>query len=411
MPESSASTRDAITLAFAALLAVALLAGVREVLSPPAVLGLLYLALWPVRQRAGIRMVLVASTLLALLWFWDHYGAFLGPFVLAMVLAYLIAPAVARVEEWGVGRRTAIAIVLVPLVGILVGLIVLAAPQVADQASAIVVKAPQLVTTMLGWLDGIRQDLARWTLLSEGQRAWLAGLNAEQLTTMFQEHAGGALQALGTWALGLGRQIGTIFGIIGYLVITPVVLFHILRSWGHIGTVLDAAVPAREREGLRTFVAAYERSLGRYVRGAVTEALIIGVVTLAGLLIAGVPSALLLAVITGVSTLVPYLGVVVAATFSLVVALSMDDPASGLLRVAVVFAVVHVLDGSILGPRVVGNSVGIHPVWIMITLALSGAFFGVLGLFIAVPLAVLVKMLGTATLARYRAGSASGAAA
>jgi predicted PurR-regulated permease PerM len=124
-----------------------------------------------------------------------------------------------------------------------------------------------------------------------------------------------------------------------------------------------------------------------------------------------VPGALLLAVITGVSTLVPYLGVVVAAAFSLIVALSMDDPASGLLRVAVVFAVVHVLDGSILGPKVVGNSVGIHPVWIMITLALSGAIFGVLGLFIAVPLAVLVKMLGTATLARYKASAAYGGAA
>ncbi|MFI5235888.1 MAG: AI-2E family transporter [Gemmatimonadales bacterium] len=403
---TDASTRDTVSLALAGLLLIALVAGVREVLSPPVVFLLFGFTLWPLRARPGVITALLAGGALTLLWLLGRYGVFIGPFALAFVLAYLIAPAVERVEGWGLRRAWAIPAVLIPLVGVVVGLAVLAGPQVADQASAIVDKAPRLVATVLTWLDGVRAHLATWTLLSVRQRAWLAGLNADQLTLLLQQHASDILTMVGGWALGLARQVGTIFGIIGYLFITPVVLFHLLRAWPRIVAFLGDTIPPARREPIRRFVAEFDGSLGRYVRGALTEAVLIGVMTLVGLGLTDVPNALLLAVITGISTLIPYLGLVVAGVLSLVVALTMDDPASGLLRVTLVFTFVHIMDGSVMGPRIVGDSVGLHPVWIMIALALSGAFFGFIGLVIAVPLAVLVKMIGVRALARYKAGPA-----
>lgn len=405
MTPPSITARDSATLGLGAILLIALLAGVREVLTPPVVFLLLVATLWPIRDRAGIRALLVGAGVLTTLWLLEAYGALLGPFVLALVLAYLLTPAVAAVERRGIRRTSAIALVLVPLVAVVVGLVVLVAPQVADQTTTLADRAPQFATTVLGWLDGLRARLSQFPLLTSGQRAWLTGLDGEQLAQLLQQHTAEILRTLGGWALGLVRQAGTLLGLVGYLVITPVVLYHGIHDWPRLTAFLGGLIPPARREQVHAFVAEYDRSLGRYVRGALIEAVLIGVLTFLGLSIAAVPSALLLGVITGLATLIPYLGVVVAAVLSLVVALTMDDPTAGLLRVAIVFVVVHILDGSVTGPRIVGNSVGIHPVWIMISLALSGAVFGFVGLLLAVPIAVLVKLIGTRLLAAYRAST------
>ena len=120
MPDSPSSTRDAAAFGLAALLVITLLAVAREVLSPPVVLGLLFLVLWPLRQKTGVRPVLVAASLVTLLWLWHDYGAFLGPFVAALALAYLLAPAVQRLQGLGARRPLAVAGILVPLLALAV---------------------------------------------------------------------------------------------------------------------------------------------------------------------------------------------------------------------------------------------------------------------------------------------------
>lgn len=408
MPDSPSPSRDLVALGLGALLLIALLAGVREVLTPPVILPLLFLALWPVRERAGVRNTLAAASLLTLLWIADTYGAFLGPFVAALVLAYLLAPAVTWVERHQVRRPLAVASVLIPLLGALVTVILLVGPQVADQATALAGKLPTFAGTLLRWLTGVRERLATLSFLSPDQRSWLDTLDAGHLTDYFQSHASEILSTGGGWALGLLRRAGTLLGFLGYVVITPVVLFHILNAWPRLTRFLHDAIPVGRRDSLGAFVAEYDHSMGRYLRGALTEATLVGTLTGIGMAVAGVPSALLIAVVAGLCNLVPYVGFVLSALVGLMVALTMDDPGSGLLRVAIVFGVMQLIDGGITGPKIVGNSVGIHPVWIMVALALSGAFFGFVGLLFAIPLAVLVKMVGGRLLARYKASAAYG---
>ena len=131
-----------------------------------------------------------------------------------------------------------------------------------------------------------------------------------------------------------------------------------------------------------------------------------------GLAILGVPSALLIGVIAGLCNLVPYIGMAISIVPALIVALTMPSPLDGLLRVGGVFVVVQFIDGSVTGPRIVGGSVGLHPVVTMLALAFGGAVLGFAGLLLAVPLAVLFKMLGARLLERYRAsGLYAGASA
>jgi predicted PurR-regulated permease PerM len=392
-----------VSLAAAGLLFVALLVGARAVLSPPVILALLLLVAWPVRRRPGVRPALVAATLLTLLWLFIAYGAFLGPFLAALALAYLLAPAVGWIERHRARRSLAVAAVLVPLLGIAVTTVLLVGPQVADQASALAGKVPSFAGTLLQWLTGIRDRLAGLSFLSADQKSWLDTLDASHLSQLLQAHASEILAAAGTSALGLLRRAGTVLGIVGYLVITPVVLFHLLNDWARLTTFLRSVIPPAARGSVGAFVDEYDRSMGRYVRGALTEATLVGTLTGLGMVLAGVPNALLIAVVGGLCNLIPYVGFVLTALVGAMVALTMPDAGAGLLRVGIVFAIVQLIDGSVTGPRIVGNSVGIHPVWIMVALALSGAFFGFVGLLLAIPLAVLVKMVGSRLLARYRA--------
>ena len=411
MAEPQGPSRDLVALGLATLLFAALLIAARDTLSPPVVLLLLYLALWAHRARIGVKVALGAGTFVTVLWLTENYGAFLGPFVAALVLAYLLAPAVSWVERRRARRPLAVAAVLVPLLGVVVAVVLLVAPQVADQASALAGKVPTFAGTLLRWMTGVRDRLASLSFLNADQRSWLDTLDADHVTQFLQAHASDILTAAAGWGFGLLRRAGTLLGFLGYLVITPVVLFHLLNDWSRVTGFLHEIVPPGRRDSIGTFASEYDHSMGRYVRGALTEATLVGTLTGVGMAIAGIPNALLIAVVAGLCNLVPYVGFVLSALVGLMVALTMDDPGSGLLRVAIVFGVVQLIDGSVTGPKIVGNSVGIHPVWIMVALALSGAFFGFPGLLFAIPLAVLVKMIGARLLARYKSSAAYAGAA
>ena len=206
----------------------------------------------------------------------------------------------------------------------------------------------------------------------------------------------------GSIGQGLLSHLGTFLGFLAYVVIVPVVTFYLLLDWAKFTRAITDLIPPGRREQVMAFVAEYDHSLGRYIRGQLVEATLVGTLTTISLTLLGVPSALLLGVIAGVFNLIPYIGFTISIFPALVVALTMDDPAGGLLRVITTFAAIQFLDGSITGPRIVGNSVGLHPIWIMIALAMSGAFFGFAGLLIAIPLAVLAKMLLVRGVARYK---------
>jgi predicted PurR-regulated permease PerM len=192
---------------------------------------------------------------------------------------------------------------------------------------------------------------------------------------------------------------------LAYLVITPVVAFYLLRDWKALLLYMEGLVPPARRPAMMGFLNEYDAALGRYVRGALIEGTIVGTLTFLGLLILGVPNALLLGLVAGVCNLIPYIGIAVSVVPALIVALTMPSAVDGLWRVGLVFLVVQFVDGSVTGPKIVGGSVGLHPVAIMLAMALGGAVLGFVGFLLAVPLAVLIKMIGVRAVQRYKASA------
>ncbi len=401
----STPNRDLLPALLAGMLYLLLLVTLRDILVPPLVLPLVLVALWPLRARAGMQTAIGIAVLLTLFWALKLYGGLLGPFLLALAVAYLLSPLVAALERRRIPRGVAILLVALPPVAACVALILLAGPQLWAQAGAVVSAMPRFATTLLEFLDTLRGRLESLAFLSSAQRSWLHDLDAAQLSALLQENADGLLRGLAEWGLAFLRQLGTLVGFLGYLVVTPVVAFYLLRDWQPLLQFLEGLIPPARRPPVVAFIAEYDESLGKFFRGQLIEAVLVGVLTGGGLAILGVPSALLLGVIGGLCNLVPYIGIVISILPALVVALTMPAPIDGLLRVAGVYLVVQFIDGSVTGPRIVGGSVGLHPVVTMLALAFGGAVLGFAGLLLAVPLAVLFKMLGTRLLTRYRAST------
>jgi predicted PurR-regulated permease PerM len=401
-------SRDTLPAILAGLLYVLLLISVRDILVPPVVLPLTLLALWPLRNRAGMRVAIGTAVVLTIIWGLKLYGGLLGPFLLALALAYLLAPLVAKLEERRVNRGLAIILVALPPLIATVLLIALAGPQLWNQAVTLVGMMPRFAATLLNAASSLRGRIETLTFLTEAQRTWVHDLNAEELASLLQQNADAILAEFGQWALAFLRQLGTIVGFLGYLVVTPVVAFYLLRDWQPLLQFLEGLIPTSQRPVVVAFIDEYDRSLGRFFRGQLTEATLVGILTGVGLAVLGVPSALLLGVIAGLCNLIPYIGLAISIVPALIVALTMDPPLGGLLRVGAVFLVVQFIDGSVTGPKIVGESVGLHPVVIMLALAFGGAVLGFAGLLLAIPLAVLVKMVGSRLLARYRASAVYG---
>ena len=384
---------------------------IHSILNPFVLFLLLVFVISPYQGTRHHLLIVTAAALLMLVWVLDTTGFLLAPFVLALVLAYILHPLVDRLEGRRIGKRfrlsrsIAVTLLALPaLVGIVL-VILFGIPALGREVADFIRSTPAFVQSFSNRLTAWEAQLAARDLPWLDERAVIARLRGVQPdAVMAWLQARQAAIARAAWAavLGVGAGVGAVLTILSYVFLTPILTFYLLRDWPRMEERLASLLPGPHRERVVSFTREYDRLLSGYMRGQVIEAAIVGVLTWLGFAIAGFPYALLLGVTAGVFNLIPYMGLVASAIPGVVIAAFHPQPVRAFLTLAVVFGVVQVLDGAVLGPRIVGESVGLHPVWVILALAVCGFFFGFVGLLIAVPLAVLVKLLLLHALARYR---------
>jgi predicted PurR-regulated permease PerM len=202
--------------------------------------------------------------------------------------------------------------------------------------------------------------------------------------------------------LGVGKGVTIVLSVLGYVVLTPVLTIYLLVDFDRLVDRAKALIPRDKRDKWLPFMAEYDFLLSRYLRGQMLAALIAGVLTWIGLWALGFPYPAVVGVVAGVFNLVPYLGLVVSTIPAIIISLLSGNIIASLLKAAAVFGVVQTLDGSVIGPRIVGGSVGLHPVWVILALAVGSFFFGFVGLLLAMPAAVFLKLIVRDAVARYR---------
>jgi len=390
----------------AALLVLGLfLFALRGVLNPLLLFLLLWAVLTPFRGEAGHGLLLTLAGLLTLNWLLVTTGSVLAPFVLAVALAYMLDPLVDRLETRRTPRVLAIALLALPALAAVAALLFLGIPAAFAQLSQVAEKAPVFFERLAAWLDGLRARLLQVDVPLVDEEALAARLRAVDSAAVmaFLESR---REALAGWAwqsvLGMGRGIGAFLTIAGYVVLTPVLTFYLLRDWNRLTGVAVELVPAARRESVLSFAREYDRLLGRYLRGQVTVAAAMGLITGVGLAVLSFPHAAMLGLLVAVFNVVPYLGLVLSLIPALFLAVVSGSVGVSLLKVAVVYGAAQLLESSVISPRVVGDSVGLHPVWVLLALAVGGFYFGFVGLLIGVPAAVGIKLLSVRAVARYK---------
>jgi predicted PurR-regulated permease PerM len=306
------------------------------------------------------------------------------PFVAGTIVAYFLNPVADRLERIGLGRTGAAALV-VAAVGVLVVLAaVLVVPLIAGQLR-------QLIETLPADVAKLKVATEAWLEQTLGGRypSLVAGLE-RALADLSQSWAAlGATVAKALWSQGVA-----IVNFVSLLLITPVVVFYLLVDWHAMLDKLDSWLPRDHAGTIRRLAMKINESISAFIRGQGTICIILGILYAAGLTLVGLPYGLLIGVVTGFLAFVPFVGWAAGLLTAGGVAVAEGWPSLLLLaKVIAVFAAGVALDSAVLSPKIVGERIGLHPVWLIFALFVFSYLFGFVGLLVAVPVAAACGVL------------------
>lgn len=404
MSEVDRGVWRAVMAATAVAVLVFYLFALREALNP----FILYLALvallLPFREWPGHTTVVTVATLLVLFWVLHTTGFLLAPFVLAIVLAYVLDPLVDVLEGKGLARSVAILLLALPvLLGLAAG-VVFGLPALGQQVTELIERVPVLLGRFADWLEGLDRRADAFSLPPVARQVVerIREVDPEAIVNLLETRQAEIARRVWGGVLGLGRGLASVLSVVGYVVLTPVLAFYLLRDWDELTTTVEELVPPGRRERIVGFAREYDDLLGRYLRGQLLVAVTVGSITALGLWLLSFPFAFLLGVLVGLFGLVPYLGLVLSLIPAVAIALMSGQVLVALLKVGVVYGTAQALEAAVISPRIVGESVGLHPVWVVLALTVGGFYFGFVGLLIGVPVAVGIKLLVREGMERYR---------
>ncbi len=315
------------------------------------------------------------------------------PFVVGLAVAYLLDPAVDRLEAVGLSRTLATAAITGGFFALVVLSVLLLYPLLEAQTAGFLARVPEYAER----IRGIALPIV------EGR---IPGFDADGLEKVSGVAAGFASQSAAWLADAAGniwRGGVALFNFLSLLFVTPVVAFYSIRDWDRIVAGVDALLPPRNADTVREQMRLVDRALSGFVRGQSLVALVLGVIFAVGWSLAGLEFGLLIGLGAGLLAFIPYVGAIIGFGTAFVVALvqfGFDPLPLGL--VALVFVVGQALDGLYLTPTLVGGRIGLHPVWVIFALMAGGALFGFVGVFLAVPAAAAAAVLVRFSIGHYR---------
>lgn len=350
-----------------------------------------------VAQRAlALVAVLAAGLLLHLL------GPILMPFLAGLALAYLWDPAVDRLQRAGLGRTLAVCAVFLFMGLLLVGLVLVLVPLLGRQMHVMAAKVPVVVewfrSTLLPWLQQ-QFDIGEGDLPVQAL--------GETLAANWQS-AGGFAQRL------LSSATASSLALLGWfanLVLIPVVTFYLLRDWDLLLERVHDTVPRAWERTVAQLARECDEVVSAFIRGQLLVMLALGACYTVGLMLVGLDLALLIGMLAGLASIVPYLGLVLGVGAAAIAALVQFGDWLPLLWVLVVFVASQMLEGMYLTPRLVGDRIGLHPVVVIFAVMAGGQLFGFTGVLLALPVSAVIMVLLRHAHERYRASALYGPAA
>jgi predicted PurR-regulated permease PerM len=373
------------TLVVASALFVALGFTIEAVLSPFVLLGAIVFLLYPFREIILVGRILWLAVLLFVLWLLYSLIGILLPFLIALMLAYMFDPLVSKIAGTSRPRWLASLIATVGVFGIGLAVALVLVPTAAEQFGSLMTGLGELASRVVEIVSSgkLFELLAQFGVPVEQTRQMIL----EQVSPRLQDILGALFQGLFGFLTGFSSVILHVIN----AVIVPFLFFYLSKDLHTIKSAILDFFP--ERIGMRAgnILGTVDDILGQYLRGAIIVAIIQG--TLSGIVLAliGVRYPLVLGIMTAVLNFIPYVGLITSLVVSCIVTLFSGEPIlTKLLCVVVLYLSQKLLEATVLGPKIVGSRVGLHPIVLILSLLVFGYFLGFIGMLIAVPATALI---------------------
>lgn len=346
----------------------------------------------------------ILSTILSVL---SGLLAVMTPFIIALVIAYLLHPVVCWIEcnvldgkkffksknenedsLKRIRRTVSVLLTYLLIIGIIVVLLYSTYAMIGGKISS------QLDLNSV--IDSISSYSQKYTGIYEQLRVELenSGLS-DNLKQQFIQTAENANEILGTAATKIFDQIRRLGSNIVNIVLGLIIAFYLLKDMEYFRKlyleVTGILFSDKKNRKLRSFLTDINTIISNFVRGQLLDALIVGIMSSIGLSIIGLDFAFLIGMTAGIANVIPYFGPIIGSVPAVIVGLLSGSPIKALFAV-IVLIIVQQIDSTLISPKVVGRSVGLHPVFVMLSIIIGGAYFGLIGMLLAVPVAAIIKM-------------------
>ena len=349
--------------------------------------------------ESGLRRLAVLGSFLALGVLLHLLSPILMPFLVALALAYLWDPVVDRLERAGLSRTLGVSVVFFVSALVLLGLVLVLVPLLGRQMHVVAAKVPVAIewfrSSLLPWLHREFQISEADIPLERIKDALMANWKS----------AGGMAQNLLVSATSSSLAV---LGWLANLVLIPVVGFYLLRDWDRMVAWIRETLPRPWEPTVTRLARECDEVVGAFLRGQSLVMLALGLCYTTGLMLMGLELALLIGMLAGLASIVPYLGLVLGVGAASVAALLQFGDWHPLIGVAAVFVSAQLLEGMYLTPKLVGDRIGLHPVAVIFAVMAGGQLFGFTGVLLGLPASAVIMVLLRHLHDRYRASAIYG---
>lgn len=302
----------------------------------------------------------------------------LGPFFLAFIMAYLLNPLVISLEQHKISRKKSILIVFCLIIAVLMTIIFLILPILYNELSKLAVILPNAILLFTERVNGFREQFKATGLPS-------------RVALVLDQHLGQGeviiANRLNLFLVNLPKMLSTVT----LYILSPVIAIYFLADWKGLGVHFFRIIPQSGRMEWRRLWQDINHVIRQFLRGDLLVAVIVGVLIGIGVKLVGMEYALLIGLICGIFDLIPYFGPIIGAVPAVLLALT-KSPAMA-IKVALIILIVQQLEGNLISPKLMGDSVGLHPLWVVFALLAGGELAGFWGMFMAVPVAAVIRVV------------------
>ncbi len=363
------------------------------ILTPTVLTVITIIVLLPFRKEYNVVNTLIIITgFLYGIWFLSLIKSIVIPFAIAIVLAYISDPVVVYLEKKGVSRSKGAILLIGVIVLFFIIMLLFLIPALAENISDFVSQIPYMKDKLIEWFNKLQKieffkKLGEYKIppyLEEAINKLLEDVqnSGREFSNKSLSYITGSFSSVMHFLIGLLE-----------LLIIPVFVFYMLEEKNEISKFCVSFIPLKKRESIFSLTDEINNTLSTFLRGQLFNCTVIGTLTGIGLFLIGIKFALLIGVFTAVMTFIPYVGNIIGPSPALVLALFTSSPLISFVSVVIIIVAMHLLDSYYLYPTVHGKTLNLSPLMIMMAVIIGGQLYGAKGMFLAIPLICVLKVL------------------